>query len=103
MSTTSDVSAQIAHEAEGQTGMVTLGWRVWGFSLLWPMSDWLFFHVVSEVFPSRGLSSRMVTQLVWLHGSQELLPGTLTVPYWLQQSGPSLDARGGGHTRHKHQ
>ena len=85
MSTTSDVSAQIAHQAEGQTGMVMLGLPVWGFSLLWPMSDWLFFHVVSEVFPSHGFSSRVVTQLVWLHGSQELLPGTLNASYWLQQ------------------
>ena len=50
MSTTSEVSAQTAHKAEGQTGMVTLGSRVWGFSLLWLMSDCLFFHVVSEVF-----------------------------------------------------
>ena len=96
MSTTSEVSAQTAHKAEGQTGMVTLGSRVWGFSLLWLMSDCLFFHVVSEVFPH--MVSLAGWSLVWLHSSQKLLPGTLPASYWLQKIRGPAQMQGGADT-----
>lgn len=104
MSTTSDVSAQIAHQAEGQTGMVMLGLPIWGFSLLWPMSDWLFFHVVLRFFPSHGFlrqGGHSTCVAAWLPGTSARNSDCALLA--TANQGPAqMQGAGDTHTRHKH-